>query len=118
MDREQKRVWGLVGCVLAGSVLMAAVCVVGVAGYVLWQMRPAPILGVAPESQAYPDIDRVTVEAAYQAYKDGTAVFVDARNVALYDERLIPGALSIPWEETEARLGEVAPEAWIITYCA
>jgi rhodanese-related sulfurtransferase len=45
------------------------------------------------------------------------AVFVDVRERAFYNESHIPGALSIPLNEIEARLGELNSSDWIITYC-
>jgi rhodanese-related sulfurtransferase len=36
---------------------------------------------------------------------------------AAYLENHIPGAVSIPLTELEARFGELDPKAWIITYC-
>ena len=116
MDREQKSILALMGC-LIGGVLLLGVCVVGTAGYVLWQLRPVPFVSVAPPSNAYPNIKRVSAESAYTAYTDGTAVFVDARSLSRYEAEHIRGALSIPVDEIEARQGELAPEAWIITYC-
>jgi rhodanese-related sulfurtransferase len=45
------------------------------------------------------------------------AIFLDPRGEPFYSEGHIPGAISIPEDELEARLGELDPDAWIITYC-
>ncbi len=77
--------------------------------------RPAPVIGEPqiPESE----IPRTSLEEAYTAYQEGAAVFVDVRAASSYDSAHIPGALSIPVNEIENRLGELDPGDWIITYC-
>jgi rhodanese-related sulfurtransferase len=44
-------------------------------------------------------------------------VFVDVRSAGSYAASHIPGALSIPLGELDARLDELDPAARIITYC-
>jgi len=76
-----------------------------------------------PQVQAFPtedqhlDIERVSLVVAKTAFDDGTAVFVDVRSSSAYADAHIPGALSIPNAELEARLNELDPDQWIITYC-
>lgn len=62
-------------------------------------------------------IERVTVKDAKEALDAGTAIFVDVRGADAYSVSHIPGALSIPLADVEARLSELDPEQWIITYC-
>ena len=79
-----------------------------------------------PQPQSEPDtpaevvpqaIQRVTLEESKLAYDRGAAVFLDVRSASSYTASHIPGALSIPLTELEARLGELDPHQWIITYC-
>ncbi len=65
----------------------------------------------------FPEIERVPLEDAKAAYAAGSAVFVDVRSSAEYDQSHIPGALSIPVNELEGRLDELDKSQWIITYC-
>ena len=44
-------------------------------------------------------------------------VVVDSRTKSEYDRGHIPGAISIPVEETRARYGELSKDAAIVTYC-
>lgn len=60
---------------------------------------------------------RVSLDEAKRHYDAGTAIFVDVRAAEAYRSAHIPGALSIPLGEIEARSGELSPEARIITYC-
>jgi hypothetical protein len=63
------------------------------------------------------EIPRASVDEAKSAFDSGEAVFVDVRDRDSYDLNHIPGALSIPLSEVGARLGELDPDTWIITYC-
>jgi 3-mercaptopyruvate sulfurtransferase SseA len=90
-----------------------------VGGWLAWRLvKPAP----APEptsEQAVNDQDvtRINLEDAKTAYDQKKAVFVDVRDSDSYASDHIPGALSIPLSELPDRLGELDPNAWIITYC-
>ena len=44
-------------------------------------------------------------------------VIVDTRTREIYEQRHIPGAISIPLPETEARQGELPRDAKIVLYC-
>lgn len=65
----------------------------------------------------YFEVPRVTLEEAIAAFDSGSAVFVDTRSEASYDDSHIPGAISIPVTEIESRMGDLDPDQWIITYC-
>lgn len=65
----------------------------------------------------FPDIERVTLQDAYQAYQDQSAVFVDVRGDPFYFQAHIPGALNISLNDLPNRVQELDPSAWIITYC-
>jgi 3-mercaptopyruvate sulfurtransferase SseA len=82
-----------------------------------------------PAATAYPNpypnptpataesVVRVSLADAKSAFDAKTAVFLDVRDAGSYAEAHIPGALNIPLNELEARLDELDPNAWIITYC-
>lgn len=62
-------------------------------------------------------VTRVSLTDAKAAFDAKTAVFLDVRDAQSYALAHVPGALNIPLNELEARLGELNPNAWIITYC-
>jgi len=63
------------------------------------------------------DVPRVSVEDAYRAVMEGEALLVDTRSLESYQQGHAAGAISLPVEEVEARLGELDPAQWYITYC-
>ena len=65
----------------------------------------------------YPDIARISLKDAYAAYNSKASVFLDVRDAGNYAASHIPGAINIPLAELADRLGELAKDAWIITYC-
>jgi 3-mercaptopyruvate sulfurtransferase SseA len=65
----------------------------------------------------YPQIARVELSAAKDAFDAGEAVFVDVRDQAYYENGHIPGAQSIPLSQFGQRLNELDPDNWIILYC-
>jgi 3-mercaptopyruvate sulfurtransferase SseA len=69
------------------------------------------------EEQAYPEIQRVSLESAKAALDANTAVVVDVRDAGSYAASHVPGALSIPLSDLEDHLGELDSTDWIITYC-
>jgi hypothetical protein len=62
------------------------------------------------------DIPRVSAAEALAGHQSGEAVIVDVRDSVYYELGHISGAISIPLNELPARLGELDPEDWIITY--
>ena len=80
----------------------------------------APQAEVVPATQTVEqptEVARVSLEDAKAAFDNGAAVFVDVRSQSSYATRHIPGALSIPLAELEARISELGQDQWIITYC-
>ncbi len=71
----------------------------------------------SPSVAAPQAVQRVTLEESKAAFDSGAAVFLDVRSASSYATGHIPGALSIPLGELEARIGELDPDQWIITYC-
>jgi hypothetical protein len=79
---------------------------------------PQPAVGqISPTAELPAEVVRLSLEDAKAAFDDGTAVFLDVRSNAAYAESHIPGALSIPLAELEARINELDPNRRIITYC-
>ena len=73
---------------------------------------PAPV-----EEQTYPEIPRVSLADAREAYDQGSAVFIDVRSPQSYAASHIKGALSIPADKLGEYLAELDQKAWIIPYC-
>lgn len=65
----------------------------------------------------YPEIQRVSPGDARAALELKQAVIVDVRDADSYASKHIAGAINIPLSELEARLKELDPNQWIITYC-
>ncbi len=73
---------------------------------------------VDPADIASPDdVPRVTVAEAYTAVMNGEAVLVDTRSAAQFSTGHAAGAINIPDGQTEALIGDLDPNTWIITYC-
>ena len=83
------------------------------------EATPGATPGALPDALEGPSADfaRASAGGAWQAFDAGTAVFVDVRGPSSYAAAHIPGAISMPLDELEERLGELDPQAWIITYC-
>jgi 3-mercaptopyruvate sulfurtransferase SseA len=64
----------------------------------------------------FPQVIRISPEDAKKAFDQGSAIFIDVRSAQEYEQRHIPGALSIPLLELESRIGELNPDTWYITY--
>lgn len=70
-----------------------------------------------PTPSTAESVVRVSLEDAKAAFDAKTAIFLDVRGTENYNLVHIPGALDISLDQLEARLGELDPNAWIITYC-
>ena len=89
-----------------------------VAAFMLANQTPAaPTQEAVFVEEVYPEIERVSIDEAKAALDSGSAVFVDVRSAEAYQASHISGAVNIPSEELEARLGELDKAQWIITYC-
>ncbi len=90
-----------------------------VAAFLLANQTPvvAPTQEAAFVEEVYPEIQRVSINEAKAALDSNSAVFVDVRSVEAYQAGHVSGAINIPIEELEARLGELDKTQWIITYC-
>ncbi|MCM2576838.1 ArsR/SmtB family transcription factor [Streptomyces meridianus] len=63
------------------------------------------------------DTDHLTRDELLERVKDGSVVVVDVRPAEEYAAGHIPGALSLPLGELEARLGELPADAEVVAYC-
>ncbi|MEW1914372.1 metalloregulator ArsR/SmtB family transcription factor [Kitasatospora sp. NPDC085895] len=63
------------------------------------------------------DTDHLTRDQLLERVKAGTATVIDVRPGEEYAAGHIPGAVSIPLDELEARLAELPADAEIVAYC-
>jgi 3-mercaptopyruvate sulfurtransferase SseA len=75
-----------------------------------------PIQG--PETVYADGAKRVTIEEMEAMVKDGTAIVIDVRNQAAYDQAHIPGSRLIPAGEILNHIGELPRDKMIVTYCS
>ena len=61
--------------------------------------------------------ERVTRAELLDRARDGSVVVLDVRPVEEYAASHIPGALSLPLEQLEARLDELDPDLEVVAYC-
>jgi 3-mercaptopyruvate sulfurtransferase SseA len=69
------------------------------------------------EGLPYPDVPRISLAEAKAAYDARNVTIIDVRDQDAYATAHIPGALSLPLGELEARAQELPRDAMIITYC-
>lgn len=98
-------------------ILFAAVIVLSVGGLILADNMRRSQIENPVEYATQDDIPRVTADEAYQAFLNGEAVLVDTRGEAQFQAQHAVGAINIPVNEVEARLSELDPNTWYITYC-
>ncbi len=79
------------------------------------------VIQPALQTQTEPSLEsarRIPRAEAIKLVKEKKAIFVDVRPKESYDAGHIKGAISIPLSELIARLRELPPKKFIITYCA
>ncbi len=64
------------------------------------------------------NVQRTAVQDAKIALDSNKAIFLDVRSKESFDHAHIPGAKSIPEAQIAARVKELDPDQWIITYCS
>jgi hypothetical protein len=69
------------------------------------------------QSIPYPNVPRITLADTQKELEQGQAILVDVRSKSSYDSAHAAGAMSIPMEETNARLDELPRDKDIILYC-
>ena len=71
-----------------------------------------------PETVYADGARRVTIEEMEAMLKDGTAIVIDVRNQAAYDQGHIPGSRLIPAGEILNHISELPRDKMIVTYCS
>jgi 3-mercaptopyruvate sulfurtransferase SseA len=61
---------------------------------------------------------RITLADAKKDFDAGTAVFVDTRAAASYQQEHVKGAINMPMEAVETRYKEIPTGKKIIAYCS
>ena len=62
-------------------------------------------------------VGRVSPTEAKNALDQGEAIILDVRSEASYANSHATGAINIPLEDLNKRIGELDPKQWVITYC-
>lgn len=97
--------------------MIGVLILVGV-GIIVIFFRPPDNTAISSESEIpFPEIIRVRLIEAKDAFDSGSAVFVDVREESYYESSHIPGAISIPLSEIEQRRDELNPQDRILLYC-
>ena len=98
-------------------ILFSLVLVLSIGGLILAQnLRQAQIANPG-RVNSQDEIPRLTVSEAYQAVLNGEAILLDTRGGSQFAAMRASGAINIPITELEARIGELDPDIWYITYC-
>jgi 3-mercaptopyruvate sulfurtransferase SseA len=117
MRKQNRRTLAPFVMLIAGVLLIAGAVVTGI----ILSRSPTPSIGSSGEggvTQISPDdVPRVSLEEAKSAFDSSEALFVDVRSAESYAQDHIPGSVSIPLNQVEARLAELERDSWIITYC-
>jgi 3-mercaptopyruvate sulfurtransferase SseA len=102
-----------------GSMILAALAVLAACNAVdhvaNTNTKPAP---QGPETVYADGARRVTIEEMEAMLKDGTAIVIDVRNQAAYDQGHIPGSRLIPAGEILNHISELPRDKMIVTYCS
>lgn len=91
----------------------------------IWQLfmsqsNSAQIEGIQPTATTeipYPEITRINLSDAYNAFQNKAAVFIDVRSVDNFTQSHIAGAINLPLDQIEAKIPQMDLQAWIIPYC-
>ena len=114
MPNNQKRPLFPILLIIAGMILLiGAIVIVLLLDFPEEQIAASNVNA----QESYPQVERLNPAQAKEAYDANAAVFVDVRGPAYFQTSHIPGALSIPLSEIEARYIELDPNDWIILYC-
>lgn len=114
MKKNSQRTYLAIAVIVIGLVLM------GSALFILIKPNPnSSGTGINPPAVQipYPEIKRTTVVEAEKAFNEESAVFLDVRGDSFFDDKHIPGSLSIPLALLDDRISQVNTDDWIITYC-
>ena len=74
--------------------------------------------GTGPETVYADGARRITIDELDDMMKAGTAVVIDVRTQAAYDQGHIPGSRLIPAGEIGNHINELPRDKMIVTYCS
>lgn len=80
-----------------------------------------PLVTVPPlatQPIPYSEVPRASLQETVEKLEQGQAILVDVRSKSSYDKAHAVGALSIPEEEIDTRLGELPRDKELILYCS
>ncbi len=80
--------------------------------------KTKPGTGVGPETVYADGARRVTIDELQAMMKDGSAIVIDVRNQAAYDQGHIPGSRLIPAGEILNHINDLPRDKTIVTYCS
>ena len=112
MPRYKQRSETPIIIITLGILLLIAAVVLG-----LQNIFITPTDNPHSHEETFPETPRVTLAEAKAALDARSAVFVDVRSAQAYQESHIASSINIPLAELEARINELDPARWIITYC-
>ncbi|MEA3327501.1 MAG: hypothetical protein U9R53_09385 [Chloroflexota bacterium] len=98
-------------------ILFIGVLALSISGLILAQNLHKAEIKNQKQYSNQDDIPRVSIQEAYQAMINGEAVLVDTRSEAAFAEQHAAGAINLPIDQLESRLGELDPDIWYLTYC-
>jgi rhodanese-related sulfurtransferase len=79
-------------------------------------------IGVAAQQAADPPAEpRLSLEAFQRMHTEGRVTVIDVRAAEAFAAGHIPKAISVPWDQIEARVAEIRSKAGrrtIVTYCS
>ena len=70
-----------------------------------------------PLLDTFPDVPRISVDETVTGMDKGEVLLVDVRSGDAYDSGHAAGAISIPENEVDARLGEIPRDVDVVLYC-
>lgn len=120
--RQTQRASSLVIPIIVGVVVVAVIV-----GTIVSIESRRPVTASVPMVTAaaqptnpipYPGVPRISIEEAREKLETGQAVVVDVRTKNTYDQAHLPGSISLPEDEIEARLDELPHNKELILYCA
>jgi len=104
--------------------------------HVFYRLAPGPIVDIVDALQAYVDFRHAEIQALVQDSRDGPegleaialkdllermqmddTLVLDVRPQDEFEQGHLPGALNIPLDVLESRLGELPPGRHIVAYC-
>jgi len=74
--------------------------------------------GSGPDTVYADGARRVTIDELEAMIKDGTAIVVDVRNQAAFDQGHIPGSRLIPAGEILNHINDLPRDKTVVTYCS